>query len=364
MTHSLTGRFSRKAARVMLAMSLGLAAFAMVPTVAPARAAESGKPAKDIFGAARLPAVLPARAIGFYSKGCLAGGIAIPTDGPTWQAMRLSRNRRWGHPDLIALVERLSREAAAQDGWPGLLVGDISQPRGGPMLSGHASHQVGLDADVWLTPMPRRSLSTEERETVSATSMLRKDTLHVDPRIWTAAHAKLLMRAASYPEVERIFVHPGIKKKLCDTWTGNRASMNKIRPYYGHHYHFHIRIKCPPGSQGCRSQTPPSPDPGCGNELAWWFTDEPWAPAEPAKDAKPKLKKRHIRLSELPPACAVVAEAPSPASESQVTLGADPIARIAATATNSGAAAAAALMASGYVPLPATGPLPSPRPFN
>ncbi len=101
---------------------------------------------------------MPAKSYGFYSKGCFSGGVAIPVDGPTWQAMRLSRNRRWGHPTMIALIEKLSRDAAAKDGWPGLLIGDISQPRGGPMLTGHASHQIGLDADIWLTPMPSRTL--------------------------------------------------------------------------------------------------------------------------------------------------------------------------------------------------------------
>ncbi|WP_417410547.1 penicillin-insensitive murein endopeptidase [Hoeflea sp.] len=321
--------------------------------------AAADQPAKQIFGAAKLPAALPASPIGFYSKGCLAGGIAIPADGPTWQAMRLSRNRRWGHPDLISLVEKLSREAAVQDGWPGLLVGDIAQPRGGPMLSGHASHQVGLDADIWLTPMPARTLSSAERENLSATSMLKKNTLFVDDKVWTSAHARLLMRAASYPEVERIFVHPGIKKKLCDSWTGNRAAMSKIRPYYGHHYHFHIRIKCPPGATGCKSQSPPSSAPGCDESLAWWFTDEPWAPAKPSKDTKPKPKKREIQLSELPSACAVVAAAPGPASEAEVTLGADPIARIARANANAVRAPASAFTS---LPLPGRIPLPVPRP--
>jgi len=323
--------------------------------------AQADQPAKQIFGAAKFPALLPPSPIGFYSKGCLAGGMAIPNDGPTWQAMRPSRNRRWGHPDLVALVERLSREAAAQDGWPGLLLGDISQPRGGPMLTGHASHQVGLDADVWLTPMPNRTLSSAERENLSATSMLKTNTLYVDDKIWTPAHARLLMRAASYPEVERIFIHPGIKKKLCDTWKGDRSAMGKLRPYYGHHYHFHIRMKCPPGASGCRSQSPPAQSSGCDNSLAWWFTDEPWAPAKPKKNDKPAPKKREIQLSDLPSACAVVASAPGPASAAQVTYGtADPIGNIA------NANAAAAITASGFAPLPLPGriPVPVPRPTN
>ena len=69
----------------------------------------AGPPAKELFGAAKTPAPMAARAIGFYAKGCLAGAAALPIDGPAWQAMRLSRNRNWGHPKLVALVEKLAR---------------------------------------------------------------------------------------------------------------------------------------------------------------------------------------------------------------------------------------------------------------
>lgn len=272
--------------------------------------------AKELFGAKALPAATQPAVHGFYSKGCFAGGIAIAPDGPHWQAMRLSRNRRWGHPDLIRLIERLSREAAG-DGWPGLLVGDISQPRGGPMLSGHASHQIGLDADIWFTPMPDRRLSVAEREQVSAVSMLREGTLQVDDARWTPAHTALLKRAASYPEVERILVHPGIKKKLCDTVRGERAWLRKIRPFWGHHYHFHLRIGCPRNSPGCKPQAAPPPGDGCDDTLAWWFTEEPWRPAE----GPPKPKARDVMtMAALPAACRAVLEAPSPPSEAAVTL--------------------------------------------
>ena len=47
-----------------------------------------------------------------------------------------------------------------------------------------------------------------------AVSML-KDPFNVDPEIFTLAQVKLIRRAASYPQVARIFVHPAIKKALC-----------------------------------------------------------------------------------------------------------------------------------------------------
>src|SRR5262249_18902617 len=214
----------------------------------------TGPPAKELFGAVKAPASMKARSIGFYAKGCLAGAAALPIDGVAWQAMRLTRNRNWGHTNLIAIVEKLAIDARERDGWPGLLVGDISQPRGGPMLSGHASHQVGLDADIWLSPMPQRRLSAQEREDLSAVSMLAADKVSVDQNIWTDAHTRLLRRAASYPTVERIFVHPAIKKALCDAagHDSDRA-WHKIRAYWGHDDHFHVRIACPAGSSGCQA---------------------------------------------------------------------------------------------------------------
>src|SRR6516162_10917848 len=137
-------------------------------------------PAKELFGRKTTPAPLEARSIGFYSKGCLAGAVALPINGETWQVMRLSRNRNWGNPHLIEFLERLSLKVHKVAGWPGLLVGDISQPRGGPMLTGHASHQVGLDADIWLTPMPNRELSRAEREDMSATMVVAESRTDVD----------------------------------------------------------------------------------------------------------------------------------------------------------------------------------------
>src|SRR5271170_3345894 len=132
---------------------------------------DPGLAAKELFGRAMTPAEAQVRSIGFYSRGCLAGAKALPVDGEAWQVMRLSRDRNWGHPALLAFLERFSKKAAAAGIWPGILVGDMSQPRGGPMLTGHASHQIGLDVDIWLTPMPNHTLSRNEREDMSAVMM-------------------------------------------------------------------------------------------------------------------------------------------------------------------------------------------------
>jgi penicillin-insensitive murein endopeptidase len=289
---------------------------------APSKAAKAkATPARELFGAVKTPAPLAARSIGFYAKGCLAGASALPIDGPTWQAMRLSRNRNWGHPDLVALVEKLAADAKEHDGWPGLLVGDLSQPRGGPMLGDHASHQIGLDADVWLTPMPDRRLTEKEREELSATSMLADDKVSVNPKVWTEAHVRLLKRAASYKTVERVLVHPAIKKAVCEASKGDkdRAWLSKIRPYWGHYFHFHIRIACPKGSSGCEAQPSVNhDDDGCGAELTRWLKlvkPKPPAPVATApKPATPAPERRYITLDQLPAECRSVLATGTPAA--------------------------------------------------
>jgi penicillin-insensitive murein DD-endopeptidase len=264
--------------------------------------------ARELFARKLLPAALPTRVIGGYAAGCIAGAAQMPVNGDTWQVMRLSRNRNWGHPDLVALLKRLSVKAHKDAGWPGILVGDIGQPRGGPALSGHASHQIGLDADVWLTPMPDHRLSREEREETSAVMMVRTDRLDVDPRVFTPGHVMVLRDAAQEPSVQRIFVNAAIKKALCREAKGDRSWLSKIRPWYGHDYHFHIRMACPPGATDCKGQKPQEGGEGCGaGDLAYWFKDSiihPEPPKEPPKPGHP------ITLAQLPAACRQVLAAP------------------------------------------------------
>lgn len=248
--------------------------------------------ARIYFGRQTTPAPLRAEVYGSYARGCIAGAEEMPADGPAWQVMRPSRDRAWAHPKLIALVKRLATEAKQHDGWNGLLVGDLQQPRGGPMLTGHKSHQLGLDADIWLTPMPDRTLSRKERETMSATLMTRSK-YKINEKRWTEAHSRLLKRVANYKHVERIFIHPPIKKAMCE-WAGNKGAwLAKLRPTYGHNYHFHIRMGCPPDSPGCKPQARPRPadGTGCGAELANWYKRDK-ARIEARKRAKKARKNK------------------------------------------------------------------------
>ena len=237
--------------------------------------------AKELFGRKVLPAAMPARALGFYAHGCIAGAEGLPIDGDAWQVMRLSRNRYWGHPDMVALVKRLAAKARKE---------------------------AGLDADIWLTPMPDRLLSRNEREEMSAVMMVRADRLDIDPNAWTPTHLAVIRAAAREPAVQRIFVNAAIKKALCREAKGDRRWLQKVRPMYGHDYHFHIRIKCPPGSGECESQPNPTEGEGCKPaDLAYWFRDSVLHPKPPKVPPKPKPP---MTMAALPPACKTVLAAP------------------------------------------------------
>jgi penicillin-insensitive murein DD-endopeptidase len=264
-------------------------------------------PAKALFGRKLSPTSGESHSVGFYANGCLAGGTELPINGPAWQVMRLSRNRNWGHPALVGFLEKLALKVHKAGTWNGLLVGDMSQPRGGPMITGHASHQVGLDADVWLSPMPDRELTRLEREEMSATNVVAADRRDVDPSIWTPRHAAVIKAAAQDPQVERIFVNAAIKKALCRTAGTDRAWLSKIRPYWGHDYHFHVRLSCPADSADCKPQPPPPPGDGCGKELDWWFTD---AVLHPKPSKTPEQPRPPLTMAKLPLACHAVLASP------------------------------------------------------
>ncbi|WP_199526060.1 penicillin-insensitive murein endopeptidase [Rhodosalinus halophilus] len=300
---------ARRTAALGLILGLALAACgpaerAQTPPLDPVL---SSKEAKQLFGYVGGPSRQSAAVIGGYAKGCLAGGVELPESGPTWQAMRLSRNRNWAHPETIAFLQDLSRKAAQQPGWQGLYIGDLSQPRGGPMLTGHRSHQSGLDADIWMRPADRLDLTRSERESLSSISMRRSNGAFTNGN-WTAQHHAILKAAARDPRVARIFVFPGAKVRMCADETGDRAWLRKIRPWWGHHYHFHVRLNCPRGDRACEAQSPPPPGDGCAEAQDW--VDRILNPPPPDPDAPPPKPRPELTMADLPRQCAAVLQSP------------------------------------------------------
>ena len=267
-------------------------------------------PAKVLFSSEKLPTLGKAMAIGYYPRGCLSGGVELPMTGSTWQVMRLSRNRNWGHPSLIKFLEKFAPRAAKATGWNGILIGDLAQPRGGPTPTGHMSHQTGLDVDIWFMPMPAHVLSKDEREKISAPNVVADDWKQINPKIWTPQHIAFIKTAAEQPDVERVLVNAAIKQELCRAEEKKREGwMSKVRPWYGHHDHIHVRLKCPTDSPNCRAQPPVPGDEGCSKgALDYWFSDKVLHPPKPTTPAKPP---RALTMADLPPACKTVLSAPA-----------------------------------------------------
>ena len=289
----------------------------IVPATSAAPKAETPDPranedARKLFAAKKAAADLPTLSIGDPSCGCIAGARKLALDGPHWQVMRPSRNRYYGHPSMIDYIGTMSERAAAV-GWNGLLIGDLNMPRGGPMPSGHASHQRGTDVDIWLQPAPERRLSESERESLQAESVLKLDSAELDPNKWTDKHAALVKAAAQDSNVARIFVTASIKKELCRckaTDGSDTAWLRRLRPWEGHDDHIHVRLKCPVGEK-CVEQDPPPEGDGCGAELTEWLKkvamDPPHKSAHPGEVPDEPMKP--FPLSKMPAECIKVLDA-------------------------------------------------------
>jgi penicillin-insensitive murein endopeptidase len=275
--------------------------------------AQAEKLANKLFGAMARPSAQDSMPIGSYAKGCAAGLVELPETGPTWQAMRLSRNRNFGQPEMVQFLMDLSATARDIGFGRGLYIGDISQPRGGPMTSGHASHQIGLDADIWMLPPQSLSLSAAEREEISSIPVRSADQRTVTEN-WTNVHRELLKQAALDPRVDRIFVAAAVKIEMCKTArASDKKWLQKIRPVAGHDTHFHVRLKCPKGARLCETQKPTVAElskngDGCDDTLMWWVTDYLNPPKVDKKkpkdeDAVKKRGPRDYTMADLPKQC-------------------------------------------------------------
>jgi penicillin-insensitive murein DD-endopeptidase len=285
-------------------------------TVAPAAGTpESRAQAAKEWNRLRTPAPGPPRVIGGCSAGCLQGAATLPASGPGYEVARLGRNRRYGHPDLVAFVQRLGAGARRAKLGP-LMVGDLAQPRGGPTPTGHHSHQTGLDADLGYAPPPglrAGHVTAKQREALPPVVVVDLKTRQ-PTAAWGAKVVELIALAASDPAVDRIFVHPTVKRLLCEApRSAKMAWQPRIRPWWGHHDHFHVRLRCPTDSPLCLAQDP-VPDDGCGASLRWWFTADADATLVKKKEAEAAAAAAAAAAGEekvqLPAACTPVRTAP------------------------------------------------------
>ncbi|QTF07707.1 penicillin-insensitive murein endopeptidase [Brenneria izadpanahii] len=227
------------------------------------------------------------QAIGSFSNGCIIGAHPLPLQSPDYQVMRVDQRRYYGHPDLLAFISRLSatvkRRTAAN-----VLIGDMGMPAGGRFSSGHASHQSGLDVDIWLQ-LPKRRWSEQQLLKPQPIDLVAGNGRQINPRVWRPEVATLVKLAAKDSEVTRIFVHPAIKKQLCVEAGQDRDWLRKVRPWFGHRAHMHVRLRCPADSLECQEQAPPPQGDGCGAELTSWFQPKQPGQEQPVKTSPPPL---------------------------------------------------------------------------
>jgi murein endopeptidase len=168
------------------------------------------------------------RPVGLPYAGRLVRGVQLPAEGCsffTWDPVRKrSPNRpwrRWGTDRLIRIVVHVAEDyAQAHLGAPRIGIGDLSRPRGGVFDKrfggrGHASHQNGLDVDVYY---PRR------------------DGLELAPR-----RPSQIDRALAQDLVDR-FVRAGAVKVFVGPRTGLRGPPRIVQPLIHHDDHLHVRL--------------------------------------------------------------------------------------------------------------------------
>ena len=230
----------------------------------------------------------PPRIVGGPGGGCIQGAIQLPPEGPGWQTIRMSKSFFWGHPSTIAALELLAAKAQAAH-LATLYMNDISKPAGGPFPGIHASHMLGLDADVWLDLNPKPPLTPAQRDAIEPQSLVTPDLRSVDFTRWTPQHTALIRLATTLPGLDRILVNAAIKKQLCAEVQPDRSWLHLIRPWYGHSAHMHLHFRCPPNQPECTDQPPPPPGEACDASLQWWFDqlDTPPHPASPPRTPRP-----------------------------------------------------------------------------
>lgn len=209
---------------------------------------------------------------GSYTAGCINGAIKLAEKGTGYKNTSALNERNYAHESLINAITKLSESTHAKYG-ANLLIGDLSHARGGPAsikTSAHRSHQNGLDADIWYKTVPDDFVVNSA---ITAQSVLTRSGRSISRKHWKTINSDIIRSAARYQNVERILVNPAIKKQLCKEYK-NAKWLRKVRPWWGHSKHFHLRMSCPKSNKHCKKQDPTPNKSGCGAELDWWFSEE------------------------------------------------------------------------------------------
>lgn len=229
-----------------------------------------------------------ARVYGSPSNGCLSGAEELSDKDEKFQLQRWTYDRNFAHPIMLQYFHDLKARAAAID-LPPLIVGDLSRAYGGPLgaNSSHASHNTGLDMDLPFDFAAPRKTKQELEHPQDNIIVSGKQVLPT----FTPAVASYIKLAASDPRVDRVFVAPMIKKHMCSLYANKPESgfLHKLRPWYGHRAHMHVRLNCPSDSPQCVWPAPIPEGDGCGAELDSWFVP-PAKTATAIAKAKPKKK--------------------------------------------------------------------------
>lgn len=243
------------------------------------------------FSKIKTPTQSKSQAIGEYYNGCIDGAKKIAFDNPYFQVIRPQNKRFYGHPNLITFIENLATNANKND-LPILLIGDMGMARGGPFLRGHNSHQSGLDVDIWYRMVDKR-LPEKQLKSPYAINIV-SDNWYETNKNYNNDIYTLIKLAANDEQVERIFVNAAIKKQLCLDSHDNKEWLSKVRPWWGHNAHMHVRLSCPKDSPLCVKQQAIKKDHGCGEEIDSWINDI----KNPKKKKSSPPPRKEIKVSD------------------------------------------------------------------
>ncbi len=255
-----------------------------------------------LFALATIPTLAmgegQSESIGTYNNGCILYPAELEKSD-IYKLPRLARGNNYGNPALTDFLEDYAYRIKEMTGKQ-LLIADLSKNNGGPTLMLHSSHQTGLDADIWYRLYSQKqNLSQTDIEDLKPIDMVSKDGSTMG-ELWSSENEEILKTFAQNDKIERIFVNPIIKKNFCTKFK-SEDWQKKIRPWWGHNEHFHVRLKCPDNSPDCTMKGQAIKDDGCGKDLDWWFSEEAKLPKS-KKEAEGKISEEEL-FEKLPERC-------------------------------------------------------------